>query len=85
MQRRFDPAAASLAFAALYTFMLGQIDVDSTHVVGPMAATMDSVTVASALTRDEVFEFGFDAVIEGLKLKLRPQPVATRRSPRRPS
>ena len=77
----FDRAAASLAFATLFTFMVGQIDVDIdvTDVGGPASAAIRSVTSATNLSRDEVFEFGFDAVIEGLKLKLALQSRATKR------
>jgi AcrR family transcriptional regulator len=68
----FDDTGASLAFAALFTFMVGQIDVDIdvTDLGGPLAAAIRSVTSATNFSRDEVFEFGFDAVIEGLKTKL---------------
>jgi AcrR family transcriptional regulator len=78
----FDDTAALLAFAALFTFMVGQIDVDIdvTEVGGPLAAAIRSVTSVTNLSRDEVFEFGFDAVIEGLKAKLASQPSrATKR------
>ncbi len=69
----FSPEAAVLGFAALYTFMTGQLDLDTVAdavVSGPPRATLESVTRVSQFTRDELFEFGFDAVIEGLKVKL---------------
>ena len=68
----FAPTDAALAFATLFTFMLGQIDVDFDVAAtgGPAADAVQSAARASTLTRDEIFEFGFDAVLEGLKLKL---------------
>jgi AcrR family transcriptional regulator len=69
----FSPEAAVLCFATLYTFMIGQIDLDAVAgaVVSSVAgSTLEGVTGASRLSRDELFEFGFDAVIEGLKAKL---------------
>jgi AcrR family transcriptional regulator len=70
----FDETAASLAFATLFTFMLGQIDIDTdvTDVGGPASAAIQSVANTTKLSRDEIFAFGFDAVIEGLKSKLEP-------------
>ena len=68
----FGRAEASLAFATLFTFMLGQIDVDVevAETGGPAAEAVQSAASAANLSRDEIFEFGFDAVIEGLKVKL---------------
>jgi AcrR family transcriptional regulator len=69
----FSPDAAVLCFATIYTFMTGQIDLDG------MAAAIDDRSPRSNLegvarltqfSRDELFEFGFDVVIAGLKLKL---------------
>ena len=82
----FDPADASLAFATLYTFMVGQIsvDVDVAEVGGPAAQAVHSATKVTKRSRDEIFEFGFDALIEGLKLKLaRKTATKARRSARR--
>ena len=69
----FSPTDASLVFAALFTFMIGQldVDVDVAEAGGPAAAAVQSAATATDMTPDEIFEFGFDAVIEGLKLKLR--------------
>jgi TetR/AcrR family tetracycline transcriptional repressor len=68
----FSSEAAILCFATMYTFMTGQIDLD-----GMAAAIDDSPRVSlegvvrfTQFSRDELFEFGFDAIIEGLKLKL---------------
>jgi AcrR family transcriptional regulator len=68
----FDPTEASLAFTTLFTFMVGQIDVDVdvAEIGGPAAQAVHAATRATKLSRDEIFEFGFDAVIEGLKSKL---------------
>ena len=69
----FSPDAAVLGFAALYTFMTGQIDLDAMADAiagGSSGATLEGVTRFSQFSRDELFEFGFDAVIEGLKVKL---------------
>lgn len=76
----FSPDGAALAFATLYTFMLGQIEADAIAdtMGGRAEATLDGVTGSKSLSAEEVFEFGFDAVIEGLKAKL-----VTKRSPRR--
>jgi AcrR family transcriptional regulator len=83
----FDPAEASLAFAALFTFMVGQIDVDVdvAEVGGPAAAAVHSAASVTKLSRDEIFEFGFDAVIEGLKLKLGRQPKRAAKTRKRAS
>ncbi len=68
----FGPTDASLAFATLFTFMVGQIDVDAA-VDGAGGAAAEAVRFASAetgLSHDEIFDFGFDAVLEGLKRQL---------------
>jgi TetR/AcrR family tetracycline transcriptional repressor len=69
----FGPTDAALAFAALFTFMIGQLDVDLeiAEAGGPAATAVQGAATATDMTPDEIFEFGFDAVIEGLKLKLR--------------
>jgi len=69
----FSPESAVLCFATLYTFMTGQIDLDAMAdaiVSGSPRTTLEGVTSATRFSRDELFEFGFDAVIEGLKVKL---------------
>jgi AcrR family transcriptional regulator len=70
----FRPTDASLAFATLFTFMVGQIDLDLevAELRGPGADAVLSAARAAELSPDEIFEFGFDAVIEGLKAKLGP-------------
>src|SRR4029079_15342779 len=68
----FTPEDAMLAFAALFTFMVGQIDidVDVAGAGGPAAQAVQSAAEATHRSRDDIFEFGFDALIEGLKAKL---------------
>lgn len=68
----FDPDAAVVCFATLFTFMTGQIDLDAmSHFVahGVSTATLDNVTSAARFSREELFELGYDAVMEGLKQK----------------
>ena len=83
----FTPADASLAFATLFTFMVGQIDidVDVAGTGGAAAAAVQSAAQITNLSRDEIFEFGFDAVIEGLKAKLAGRPSASTRTRSRKS
>ena len=68
----FTPTEAALAFAALFTFMVGQIDIDLDVAGGggPAAAAVQSAAEATNQSPDDIFEFAFDAVIEGLKVKL---------------
>jgi TetR/AcrR family tetracycline transcriptional repressor len=70
----FGPEEAVLCFAALYTFMTGQIDLDAMADAivsnGAPRETLEGVTRVSGYSGDELFEFGFGAVIEGLKAKL---------------
>jgi AcrR family transcriptional regulator len=69
----FDEEQAALAFATLFTFMIGQIDIDvdvAEAAASAAALAVQSTSEITQLSRDEIFEFGFDAVIEGLKAKL---------------
>jgi AcrR family transcriptional regulator len=70
----FGPRDAALAFATLFTFMIGQLDVDVeiAEAGGPGAAAVLDAGAATGMSPDEIYEFGFDAVIEGLKARLRP-------------
>lgn len=72
----FTAQESALAFAALFTFMVGQIDIDvDVHATGgPAAEAVQSAARITALSGDDIFEFGFDALIEGLKLRLQPGP-----------
>jgi TetR/AcrR family transcriptional regulator, tetracycline repressor protein len=69
----FSPDAAVLCFATLYTFMIGQIDLDAMAAAiddRSPRASLEGVAPLAQFSRDELFEFGFDVVIAGLKLKL---------------
>jgi hypothetical protein len=69
----FNPEGAVVCFATLFTFMTGQIDLDamSHFVVDRVAtATLDNVTRSAPFSREELFELGYDAVMEGLKTTL---------------
>jgi AcrR family transcriptional regulator len=79
----FEPDDAALAFTALYTFMVGQIEVDviARSRGGRPEAPLGRVARFANRTREELFEFGLDAVIEGLKAKLLNQQTR-RRTPR---
>jgi AcrR family transcriptional regulator len=79
----FDSASASLAFATLFTFMMGQIEMDAMAMSASSPKAFEGVTTTARLSRDEVFEFGFDAVIEGLKAKLPRQRSAARTARKR--
>jgi AcrR family transcriptional regulator len=68
----FDPEAAVVCFATLFTFMMGQIDLDAmSHFVadGVSTATLDNVTRSARFSREELFDLGYDAIMEGLKRK----------------
>jgi TetR/AcrR family tetracycline transcriptional repressor len=68
----FGSEAAVVCFATLFTYMTGQIDLDSmSHFIahGVSTATLDNVTRAAPFSREELFELGYDAVMEGLKRK----------------
>jgi AcrR family transcriptional regulator len=82
----FTRTEASLAFATLFTFMVGQLDVDVeiAEAGGPAAEAVLGASKVTDMTPDEIFEFGFDAVIEGLKVKLGPRPRRTRTTRQRP-
>ncbi len=61
-----------MCFATLFTFMTGQIDLDAmSHFVaqGISTATLDNVTRSAGFSREELFDLGYDAVMEGLKRK----------------
>lgn len=78
----YDEDAAARAFTLLYTFMLGQVQVDAFTDPGHGAGepTLQSVTDQADATTDELFEFSFDAVIAGLEATLG-APGSARRSP----
>jgi AcrR family transcriptional regulator len=67
----FAPEDAARAFAALFTFMLGQVEVDALAGASPgPEAMLADATRATDLSRDALFEFGFGSLIEGLKSTL---------------
>jgi len=69
----FSPEGAVVCFTTLFTFMTGQIDLDAmSHFVarGVATATLDNVTRSAAFSREELFELGYEAVMEGLKKTL---------------
>ena len=62
-----DPAQADLAFATLFTFMLGQIELDA--IMNTAAGDEQSIT--ASMQRDETFEFALDVMFDGLTRRLR--------------
>lgn len=68
---RFRPDTATMAFATLFTFMLGQIELDvlADSADGNGEATFDGMTAGANWSRDEFFEIGLDTVIAGIKAK----------------
>lgn len=66
----FGPGEASTAFATLFTFMLGQIELDVLSDSMGGEATFEGVTSAADLSRDELFEIGLDTVIAGINLNM---------------
>lgn len=69
----FTTEQAARAFAVLFTFMIGQIEVDGiAGLLGGRAEQMlQSLAPSKASSRDAMFEFGLTALIEGLKADLR--------------
>lgn len=73
----FAPDAAVVCFATLFTFMTGQIDLDAmTDAIASSEppSTLQGVTGSTRFSRDELFELGCDAVIQGLKGLRDPRP-----------
>lgn len=68
----FGADEAAIAFATLYTYMLGQIEMDVlAHATGGHGeATFEGTTSTTRLSRDDLFEVGLDAVIAGITAKL---------------
>lgn len=65
----FSDEEATRAFGVLYTFMLGQVEVDSFFGSAQAGGepTLEDVTGGEQLTRDEIFEFGFTVILDGLE------------------
>jgi AcrR family transcriptional regulator len=68
----FAPNQAVVAFATLFTFMLGQIELDvlADSTGGQGEATFEGMTTSSHLSRDDLFEIGLDTVIAGIKVQI---------------
>jgi AcrR family transcriptional regulator len=66
----FEDNEAVVAFATLFTFMLGQLELDAivASVGREPIAILESVT-GTTPSRDEIFERGFDIVVHGLKTR----------------
>jgi AcrR family transcriptional regulator len=77
----FSDAEAALAFAALYAITLGQIEIEAIAAAGGghVEASLETATLSTPLSREELFDFGLDAVIEGLKATLAKKPPRRRR------
>jgi AcrR family transcriptional regulator len=65
----FSPDDAARAVAALYAVTIGQLEIDAIAVTsgGAVEASFEPATSAARLSREELFDFGLDVVIEGLK------------------
>jgi AcrR family transcriptional regulator len=69
----FSRQSAVVCFTTLFTFMAGQINLDAmSHFVARSVATatLDNVTRSASFSREDLFELGYDAVMEGLKKTL---------------
>jgi AcrR family transcriptional regulator len=68
----FTDEQAARAFAALYTFMIGQIEVDGADGLlgGRAEQTLQTLAPATSMSREALFEFGLTALIQGLKADL---------------
>jgi AcrR family transcriptional regulator len=75
----FTPDEAALASAALYAVILGQLEIEAIATVtgAPVEASFETATLNRS--REELFDFGLDAVIEGLKATLAKKPPRRRR------
>jgi hypothetical protein len=60
---------------------LGQLEIDAIAVTSGVAveASFEPATGPAQLSREELFDFGLDAVIEGLKAMLAKEPSRRRR------
>jgi AcrR family transcriptional regulator len=74
----FDESTGLLAYGALFTYMVGQLDLDVATERGRDSADalrfaeLTQRTPAGGPTPDEYFEFGFDLLLCGLRDVLRP-------------
>jgi AcrR family transcriptional regulator len=78
----FEPDDIPLAFTALFTFMLGQVEVDAMTRAASADRPVDlqMPTGVDPPVLDEAFEYGFDLLLAGLAAKL---DHSRSRSPRR--
>jgi AcrR family transcriptional regulator len=72
----FDQADAIRMFAVLYTFMLGQVEVDGFFATAQSGGEPTFENVVSGEQRDELFEFGFDVLLRGLEAAVSTGPAA---------
>ena len=63
----FTPEQAELAFAVVFTFMLGQIELDALM----NTSGTDGESIIPSAERDATFEFAFDVMLEGLSRRLK--------------
>ena len=73
----FDDSTGLLAYGALFTYMVGQLDLDVAAEPGQDSddalrfAELTDRTAAGGPTPDEFFDFGFDLLLTGLREALR--------------
>jgi TetR/AcrR family transcriptional regulator, tetracycline repressor protein len=68
----FSADAVVICFTTIYTFIGGQLILDArahANGNGSSRTALDGVTSSASFSPDELFEHGFDAIIEGLKVK----------------
>ena len=75
LEAGFDDATATLAFSALYAYMLGQLEIDENAAASrarPRRRNAFSGVAprAEPLHPDDIFEFGFDLMLDALRRKL---------------
>jgi AcrR family transcriptional regulator len=80
----FSDEEATRMFGVLYTFMLGQVEVDGFFASAESGGepTFEDITGGAQPTRDELFEFGFDVVLRGLDSLVAPAQRGDLRPPR---
>lgn len=68
----FEPDEATHAFVVLYTFMLGQVEVDAFFDTPNSAGepTFEGIARDARHSLDELFEYGFDVVLAGLAARM---------------
>ena len=69
----FTPTQAERAFSTLFTFMLGQMEVDAAATRLADHATDPSPFGRTSAEGDDLFEFSFDVLIDGLQARLHPR------------